>query len=416
MHSYKIIHLSFLLGLSTVGLAQKEATPNFQDIEKKLQTQFILAEAGDVILLEEGNFRFKGSLSMDDKKNITIRGKGMDKTILSFKGQTEGAEGLHISNGTNITLEGFTVQDSKGDGIKVKDTDGITFRDIKVVWTDKAGQPSSREENGGYGLYPVMCNNVLIEKCETRGASDAGIYVGQSKNIIVRNNRVTQNVAGIEIENSQMADVYDNDTYQNTGGILVFDLPGLAIKKGGNTRVYNNRVRENNFRNFAPKGNIVAKVPSGTGIMVLATSGVEIFNNQITNNRTINTSIVSYYITEEPIKDTLYDPYPTAIYIHDNTYQRQKRSPSLKSRMGKLLFLKFGKQVPDILYDGIVNTQLKEANGKVKPEAQICLRNNGNATFANLDAENKFKNISRDMTPYNCEHQPLKAASLSLKE
>ena len=41
-----------------------------------------------------------------------------------------------------------------------------------------------------------------IEHCIAIGASDAGIYVGQSNNIIVRNCEVFQNVAGIEIENS----------------------------------------------------------------------------------------------------------------------------------------------------------------------------------------------------------------------
>ena len=38
--------------------------------------------------------------------------------------------------------------------------------------------------------------------------------------------------------------------------------------------------KENNLFNFAPPGNIVGTVPPGTGIMVLATSGVEIFKNE----------------------------------------------------------------------------------------------------------------------------------------
>ena len=53
--------------------------------EKALQTQLILASDGDVIELEAGNFQISGSLSLEGKKKITIRGKGMDKTILSFK-------------------------------------------------------------------------------------------------------------------------------------------------------------------------------------------------------------------------------------------------------------------------------------------------------------------------------------------
>ena len=68
----------------------------------------------------------------------------------------------------------------------------------------------------------MQCDNVLIENCTAIGASDAGIYVGQSNRIIVRNSIAHQNVAGIEIENSLNADVFDNVATGNTGGILVF--------------------------------------------------------------------------------------------------------------------------------------------------------------------------------------------------
>ena len=70
-----------------------------------------------------------------------------------------------------------------------------------------------------------------------KGASDAGIYVGQSRNIVVRRNQVEFNVAGIEIENSTDADVYDNMATNNTGGILVFNLPGPPVQDGRRTRV-----------------------------------------------------------------------------------------------------------------------------------------------------------------------------------
>src|SRR5690606_22232633 len=177
---------------------------------------------GGVINLPEGHFQLEGSLSMDDKSDVLIRGAGMNKTILSFKGQFTGAEGLKITNGKNIRLEDFTVHDTKGDGIKVQMVDGIVFKNITTGWT---GGPD--EENGGYGIYTVQCSQVLIENCVAHGASDAGIYVGQSKYIIVRNSKAYENVAGIEIENSLYADVYDNEAYNNTGGVLIFDLPDL---------------------------------------------------------------------------------------------------------------------------------------------------------------------------------------------
>ena len=152
----------------------------FSSYEKDIQTLLILAEPGDTIHLGEGTFSLKGTLSIEGKENIIISGEGLGETILSFKNQTEGAEGLSVINCTNITLVDFTIQDTKGDGIKAQDVDGIIFRRVKAEWTN-----GPKSENGAYGLYPVLCKNVLIEHSIAIGASDAGSYVGQSENIIV---------------------------------------------------------------------------------------------------------------------------------------------------------------------------------------------------------------------------------------
>ena len=376
-----------------------------QKIQKKIQTQLIMVENGSTVDLDEGTFSFTSSLSMEDKKNIIIRGKGMDKTILSFKGQTEGAEGLRVSNGENIIIENMTLQDSKGDLIKTMNVKGITFRNVKVEWT---GTPS--EKNGGYGLYPVQCQDVMIDNCVAIGASDAGIYVGQSKNIEVKNSKAYHNVAGIEIENSLYASVHDCEAYENTGGVLVFDLPDLIQKKGGFCKVFNNHIHDNNFPNFAPKGNIVASVPDGTGILLLAANNVEIFENKIINNKSIGTGIISYYMTEKPNTDKEYYPYPNAISIHDNDYQRENIRPTGKGRMG-LMFrfkLKFGKYVPHIIYDGIIDPQTLDAQGNTLLDKKICLRNNKNQSFVNIDAEHDFKGISRDLSKYDCTLEPIK--------
>jgi parallel beta-helix repeat protein len=394
----KILAFSVLMMSLQTGFSQ-------QNIQKKIQTQFIMAENGSTIDLDEGTFVFSSSLSMEDKKNIVIRGKGMDKTILSFKGQTEGAEGLRVSNGENITLENMTLQDSKGDLIKTMNVKGITFRNVKVEWT---GEPS--EKNGGYGLYPVQCQEVMIDNCIAIGASDAGIYVGQSTNIEVKNSKAYHNVAGIEIENSLYASVHDCEAYENTGGVLVFDLPALVQKRGGFCKVFNNHIHDNNFPNFAPKGNIVASVPDGTGILLLAANNVEVFENKIINNKSIGTGIISYYMTEKPINDKEYYPFPSAINIHDNEYQREEVRATNKGRMGLMFMfkLKFGKDVPHILYDGIIDPKTLDAQGNTLSDKKICIKNNKNQSFANIDAEHDFKGISRDDLKHDCSLEAIK--------
>lgn len=399
-----LLTISLFVGLcySTSNL---KAQANFQ---KQLQTQLIMAENGDTIALPAGTFQFTSSLSMDEKSDIVIKGAGMDKTILSFKGQSDGAEGLRITNSKDIRLENFTIQDAAGDCIKVMETEGITFYEIKAEWT---GKP--KKTNGSYALYPVQCQNVLIDRCIAIGASDAGIYVGQSHNIIVRNSTAYHNVAGIEIENSTMADVYNCEAYNNTGGILVFDLPDLPKKKGGNVRVYNNKVYENNFKNFAP-GGIVGVVPPGTGILILATSDVEVYNNEVTDNKTFGISICSYYITENKIKDEEYHAYPLRIYIHDNTLSNGLK-PTTRSQFGLLMRREFKKDQPNIVLDGINDPATLNDDGLLKPEFEVCIRNNKGGKFAYLDAGNNFEGLHTDDSDYNCEGKKQNAPPLGTR-
>ena len=126
----------------------------------------------------------------------------------------------------------------------------------------------------------MQVTNVLIEGSVVKGASDAGIYVGQSTNIIVRDNRAEGNVAGIEIENSTGADVYGNTATGNAGGILVFNMPNLPVP-GSKTRVFKNKVTANNHANFGAAGSAVSSVPPGSGVIVNSNDLVEIFDNDI---------------------------------------------------------------------------------------------------------------------------------------
>jgi len=389
----------------------------FAEFEKDFQLKLILAEPGDTIKLESGLFPILGTLSMEGKENIVIRGAGMNGTVLSFAGQVEGAQGLSITNCTNITLEDFTVQNAKGDAIKCQYVDGITFRRVKAQWL---GGP--KPTNGAYGLYPVQCENVLIEHCVAIAASDAGLYVGQSKDIIVRFSEAFDNVAGIEIENSTRADVYGNNVHGNTGGILVFDLPDLVVKEGKQVRIFDNIIKDNNIDNFAPEGNIVGKVPSGTGIMVMATEQVEVFDNTIINNKTAGTAVVSYYITEEETKDSQYNPYTSAIYIHNNIYRRAPQIPTLDHDIGLLLFVRFFREVPDIIYDGMPDPKYVGDNGLIPDSRRLCIADNNEAGYLNLDISKNFESwyspfmadFNTDDNECNCTQEPLPEVILNI--
>jgi parallel beta-helix repeat protein len=96
---------------------------------------------------------------------------------------------------------------------------------------------------------------VLIEDSKVINVRDAGIYVGQSTNIVVRNNEVFGNPAGIEIENSANAEVYGNYAHDNSGGILIFKLV-LPIEYSNCHFIHDNIITNNNAPNLRqrPRG------------------------------------------------------------------------------------------------------------------------------------------------------------------
>jgi hypothetical protein len=44
-------------------------------------------------------------------------------------------------------------------------------------------------------------------------------------------------------------------------------------------------------------------------------------------------------------------------------------------------------------------------------DAKICIQNNGDATFADYDAGNKFKHPKRDLKAHDCSLPPLPAVT-----
>jgi len=392
--------------LAGCGQGGSAAKPNTTYQETLIQ-QLIDAKSGDVITIPAGVYAIDRGLSLE-VDGVTIRGAGMDKTVLTFKGQAAGAEGLLV-NASNFTIEDLAIEDAKGDALKVNEGENIIIRRIRTEWT---GGPKTT--NGAYGIYPVQVRNLLIEESVAIGASDAGIYVGQSNGVVVRRNRAEFNVAGIEIENTQNADVYDNLATNNTGGILVFNMPNLKVP-GFATRVFRNRIVANNTKNFGLKGSAVASVPAGTGVIVNSNDQVEIFDNDIGGNNTANVIISSYfstgYMTQKGVAEA-FDPWPEAIFIHDNRFTPGGSKPDgLDLQALRVALFGVTGHLPDVLWDGYVDAK-KFKGGKVDPALAICL-DNGAAQMLNADSPNKNKAPAVVGEAARCRLTPLPAISIA---
>ncbi len=377
--------------------------PNAQD---ELLTALLEAQSGDDILIKAGTYDFNEQLSLT-VDHVTLRGEGMDQTILRFAGLTTAGESLLV-RANDFTLADLALENSPGDQFKAEGADGLRVQRVRAEWTN-----GPDTDNGAYGIYPVQCKDVLIEDSVVIGASDAGLYVGQSRNIIMRRNRVEFNVAGIEIENSTGADVYDNVATNNTGGILVFNLPGLQVF-GERTRVFDNQSFENNTPNFAPAGNIVAGVPTGTGLMVLANDKVEVFGNTFRDNDALHIILVSYNTAVliagvEPPNDPDFDPFSESTYMHDNTYMGGGTMPP--EDLAALVALVGGLPIPQIVNDGDVDPD-KLQDGVLPDALRTCVQESA-VTFVDLDIDNSFANVSRDLTPFNCSLERLTPVAIA---
>ena len=368
--------------------------------EAKIVEAFLSLKDSSEIHLKEGLYKFD-NLSLAQLKHIQIRGDGPDKTILDFSAQSQGGEGIRVTDTKFFTIRDLTIRDSKGDLLKISKSDHVDILNLHATWKQ------SDSTSGGYAIYPVMCHQVLIDSCYAEGSSDAGIYVGQTDSAVVRNCKAFRNVAGCEIENTSHASVYDNEFYGNTAGFLVFDLPGLS-KKGGFVKAYHNNIHDNNLKNFAKAGSFgtywgVGNAAPGSGVIVLSASNVEIFENQINNNNSSAIALASGLSVDDKAMEKInenYFPISSNIYIHDNTMSMGSSfpEPAYAHHIGKILVAieqkldtdpsRKNKRIPMIMYDGI-STNILGKDMKTNPDS-LRIRETGDNVFVNAD----FMNMS----------------------
>jgi cytochrome c peroxidase len=295
---------------------------------ESIQAAVDRSRPGDSVEVEPGIYP---QAILVDADRLTLRGlvKNGARAVLDGEGVLSDAV---IASGDGFTIEGFALRRYTSNGVTVHGATSVVFRDLVI------------EDTGLYGVYPVECKDVLVEGVVVTGARDAAIYLGQSKDIVVRENEVHDNVTGIEIENSVNALVEDNFAHDNTGGILVFLLPNNPSKVGSDTRVLRNRVVSNNHPNFGAPGSIVSQVAPGTGIFIMAADRTEVAENEVRGNDSFGIAVVS--LTAALPKSTAFDVgiVPEGNRIHGNRLadNGHKPAPAVKAAGGGA----------DLLWDG----------------------------------------------------------------
>jgi cytochrome c peroxidase len=234
--------------------------------------------------------------------------------------------------GNDFKVMNLEIRNYQGNGVVVHKARNVVYRNLIL------------HNTGLYGVYPIECDGVLVEDCKVSGTRDAGIYVGQSRNIVVRRNEAFQNVTGIEIENCVNAIVEDNYVHNNTGGILVFLLPFNPSKVQDGCIVRRNRVINNNTPNFADPEAIVSNVLKGTGIMLLAADNTEVYENEIVGNGTFGIMTIGLRQIFPAPTPLDVDPNPDGNRIYNNILRDNAKDPDERLK-------RFGVPPVDLLWD-----------------------------------------------------------------
>ena len=268
---------------------------------------------------------------------------------------------------------------------------------MRTEWTN-----GPDTDNGAYGLYPVQCRNVLIEDSVVNGASDAGIYVGQSRNIIVRRNRVEFNVAGIEIENSTDADVYENVATNNTGGILVFNLPGPPVQDGRRTRIFNNQhLREQHAELRRARQQRVGRADGHRRDGARQRRGRDLRQQLHATTTPTHILLISYntaeFFGQAPPNNPDFDPYSETVFVHDNTFEGGGEDPD-PMRSSRSSPLNGGLPLPNIIFDGDDEPGQAGRGRSCPTTLRICVQQPGATFIEPRRRAAASSNVSQDST------------------
>lgn len=278
---------------------------------ESIQSAIDAAAVGTIIFIKSGTYSEAVHV---EKPGIQLIGmnEGGRAVIIQNPGTEE--NGIEVtSNGAGFVLKNVTVQNFKENGVLLTGVDNFILDHVTAI------------NNKEYGLFPVFCHHGVIKYCSATGSSDTGIYVGQSTDISVQYNVAFANVSGFEIENCTNVEASFNESYDNTGGLLVFLLPGLTVKTASAISVIKNYIHDNNRPNFStPAGGFEFFVPTGSGILVVGADNTTIQKNRISHNNFVGVATVSTLIIgslaglpAEAFADI--EPNPDGTRITENT-------------------------------------------------------------------------------------------------
>ncbi|MCB9727264.1 MAG: right-handed parallel beta-helix repeat-containing protein [Deltaproteobacteria bacterium] len=368
------------------------------DVQTTVQEALVLVPEGGVVCLEAGTYVFRRQLDIAVDA-ITLRGAGQADTILDFKKSENGGNGIRISS-DRVTIRDLTVRDPPGDGVRADEVVGLTFWRVSAIW-----DTVDTSDNGAYGLYPVLCKDVLIRECFAEGAKDAGIYLGQSQQALLIGNEVRGNIMGFEIENSVDVDVRENHIHDNTVGILITHLPDRPFNQSARTKLHHNLIESNNLPNFGTQVGI-SHVPSGLGVGIVGSDANEVHDNIVRDHGFSGLAILMGSTTIfGPFNTDEYEGWPHDNYVHDNTWvDNGTDPPDDASTMWMMNYLGLQEPLATLLVDSCAQPDAAAAG-----QGPNCFEEPSLSDYVDAQLCGSGEQVTGELSALTCEGTALPA-------
>jgi parallel beta-helix repeat protein len=287
-------------------------------VSTTIQAAVDMAQPGDKVRVPPGTYRENVRVTKD---NITIRG-GPD-AIMDGTGLT-GNTGIRVAPaalGTRIngfTLSGLTIQNYSRNGVLLLRVDNFHITDGTYI------------DNKEYGIFPIQSSGGVVDFNSVSGSHDAGIYVGQSNDVVIKKNQARDCTIGIEIENCSNIDVLKNTAKGNSIGIVVQLRPGLGVTVTSDITVIGNRLIANNRANpVTDPDELLSLLPSGIGFLNVGGDNVLVRINTVSRNNTAGI-IVAQLPPVVAALDQRINPFPDNNEIRDNVALQNGDDPDPK--------------------------------------------------------------------------------------
>lgn len=267
------------------------------------------------VVISKDGISLIGESDDDDGAAILENAGGQDTGIAVARQNAVGSQCLtdQTQRIHGARVEGFLVRNFSGNGIFLLCVDNWTVAFNSAV------------DNATYGIFPSHSGRGELHHNIASGTHDTGIYTGESHDVRVFDNIAHDNVSGFEIENSTNVRLHNNTALNNTGGILMFIMPGLDVLTSHGNKIRNNLVVNNNSPNTCPPGDSVCLVPPGTGILAVGGDHNEVEHNLVLNNQTAGIALAdactAFQIPANFCSSTAlgFDPLPESTEIESNT-------------------------------------------------------------------------------------------------